>query len=632
MIPPMSSIVTQKFFQTPSDRCLTTYNVCVFGEYPFNKFYWSPTTRRYNTVCFTYSDLLRTNILRDIDVKDIKFHPFSETSVKMFDNKIINDHFKFVYNECEKLHTRIKDGELSKRVFQEGLSIAIGLDIGFNKALYDILPVFAVSCTKLVHFVFFSLERDGEDLSKPPDLSAPKYKDRPDHYQVLGQRSRLTYILHHAAAGYDSKTQKGPRAVMVATIDDKTDLDLQMTVKSKILKRAEELGIKDIFYEEWLYVNPNDSSSIKKLQEVAEKIIVQNNYFHLHVPLKWMFLRSLIASVSSKEPPMLSSSTEAGPVNKPHPQIIMSFNAICGFAKMLEMDEQNVKSFLKTFTEFGSLLYCPIFEPLEQNVIVDIQCFMDLLDQLYHPKLHNDPHNLIAQYGIVLNSVAKNILGPISKIFMDILISVGIATKLEKERYKIVDFSSLQQEAYYIPTAREGRLSPDDCSISSAYIKKENEYVTHNAESILTQFILKQLAKATLIACTEFNCTRFSFAVDTSSVEVDIIYRGDTTELRLNDSIKEEVLISQSFVDTCTSILTVCCKALNKKSTFTKEVHFNIGLQCHVSGKMYYHYLYHDKESDFCVHCQELNEKDQKRKCWINAAKMVRTIIPMLPI
>ena len=614
----ISNFSLQQFYKTVNNKCLSVYSACIYGGYPFRKFYWTPSSERYSAAYVVFSDLVRTNFLRGVDPKELKFQ-LSPTSVQpnLFNDELHDTHLNFLFTECAKIHDRITKKELEIGFFQTGLSIANGLDVGFNKCLHDFLSVVASNISKVVRCVFFSLERDGLSLSKPPELSQSKYEDRPDHFQVNQGRSRLTYLLLHAAAGYDPEKQKGPQTIMVGSMErhipDAEAKVLLENVKEAVLSQAKSLGIEGVFSDKWLYVNPNDPNSVRNLRKVAEEIIIHNNYFRKTIPVKWIFLRSLIASVKHENPP-----------------IIMALKLINELAKKVEMDEKEVESFLKIFTEFASLLYCPVFEfPFTDYVIVNIKGFTDLLDRLHHPKAENDEDNLIADYGIVTQSVAKRILGADVHIdiFMHMLMSIGMAAKVGCGRSVIPKVSSLSVElenypSYFLPSARVSELC-NGVKHDSVYIINNSEHVPVRTETLLARYIFKELqqtCKPTLIACKPFNLTKFRLTCTSTAVdsELHIIYHGKMTELRLLPASTA----NPQCVETCVCLLEVCCKAFCNEADFKRGLRFNIGLICCANNSRY-HYLYGDKDSDFCEECLQQNKTLEKRCRWIDASKMV---------
>ena len=146
----------QQFYKTVNDKCLSLYTVCIFGGYPFRQFYWTPSSERYSAAYVVFSDLVRTNFLRGIDPKELKFQPLPTLAPPiLFNDELHDGHLNFLFSECAKIHSRIANKELDIGFFQTVLTIANGLDIGFNKCLYDFLSVVASSMTKLVRYVFF---------------------------------------------------------------------------------------------------------------------------------------------------------------------------------------------------------------------------------------------------------------------------------------------------------------------------------------------------------------------------------------------------------------------------------------------------------------------------------------------
>ena len=309
----------------------------------------------------------------------------------------------------------------------------------------------------------------------------------------------------------------------------------------------------------------------------------------------------------------------------------MSLKLINELAKKVEMDEKEVESFLKIFTEFASLLYCPLFEyPFTNFVIVNIKGFTDLLDRLHHPKAENDEDNLIANYGIVTQSVAKRILGADVHIdiFMHMLISVGMAAKVGRDCSVIPEVSSLSAElkeypSYFLPSARVSELC-NGVRNDSVYIINNSEHVPVRTETLLARYILKELqqtCKPTLIACKPFNLTKFRLRCPNTAtdIELDIVYHGKMTELRLLPASTA----NPQCVETCVCLLEVCCKAFCNEADFKRGLRFNIGLLCCANNSRY-HYLYRDKDSDFCEECLQQNKTLEKRCRWIDASKMVR--------
>ena len=588
------------------DRCLSTHNLCVLGGYPFKNFLWTPTSKRYNITYFTLSDLIRTVILRNGNPLEFKFDLQVPFPGGLFNKKLHDDHIKWLFNQISDLYGLIKKGDLTIGLFQTGVMLVNGLDVGVNKGLYDFLPVIAAFCRKLVRIVFFSLDRDVKNLSECPDLSDYKYRERHD-YNVMRWRSRLSYFLHHAAAGYIPNKDRDYRTIAVGlteSLDDGEAQSLLEEAREIIMKEAKSLGIEKTFHSKWLYINVANDESITQTRDILEQMIVHNPKFRLTLPLRWVFLRSLIASVNEGNPP-----------------VIMATNVIMELAKTLGMEHKEVTNFLETFTDFASLLYAPTIEPLQDYVIVDLKKFTDLLDKLYYP---SDPKSLIARYGIITIEDINMFMTPdLAKPVLDIMISIGMVAYVPPKRLLLDD--KLQDDpAYFLPTSRisSAFMNGADNELGSIYVVIESDHVPVSSQSVIANAILKEMPDVMLITCEPINITRVRLKYDESqpTIDIDIIYQGRTTEVVISN-IDDSILTHQSaFGKKCIELLSVCCEAFTTQPEYFRGLRFNFGLKC-CRGEKRYHYLYPDKEPEFCDDCKALT--NSKRDFWIKAAREV---------
>ena len=583
------------------DRCLSMYNLCVLGGYPFKKFIWTPTSKRYSITYFTLSDMIRTAILRNGNPLEFKFD--LETPPPpgcRFENVLHNEHINWLLNQLGDLYGLIKKGHLNIGLFQTGVTLVNGLDVGVNKGLYDFLPVIAAFCGKLVRIVCFSLDRDVQNFSEYPDLSDDKYKERHDQH-VLKFRSRLSYLLHHAAAGYVPNLGRDHRTIMIGvteSLDDDTASRLLQGAREVIENEANSLKIEQTFHNEWLYINLSNDKSISRTRDALEQMIVHNPKFRCVVQLKWIFLRSLIASVDQDNPP-----------------VIMAKKVIVELAETLGMDHQEVDRFLKTFTDFASLLYAPTFEPLREYIIVDLKRFTDLLDKIYYP---SDPNSLIARYGIITKSVMNRLMGPnLAEQVLAIMASIGMVAYVPPKRL-LLNHQLKDDEFYFLPTARTSDIS-NGAQPGSAYIVIESDHVPVSSQAVIAHSILRKMPELILVAHTHINITRVRIEHDRNqpTIDIDIIYQGRMTELRICNT-NDAVLTHQSAINKCSKLLTVCCEAFTTQPEYFRGLRFNIGLKC-CRGEKRYHYLYPDKE--FCDDCKTL--VSSKRNFWIKAAREV---------
>ena len=599
----MSPAILDKMASMESkDRSLSTYNLCVLGGYPFKKFHWTPTSKRYSITYFTLSDLIRSAILRNVNPLEFKFDLETPLSPDCcFESVLHNEHINWLLNQLNDLYDLIiNKRQLSIGLFQTGVTLVNGLDVGVNKGLYDFLPVIAAFCRKLVRIVFFSLDRDVKSFSHCPDLSDDKYKENHDCH-VMKFRSRLSYLLHHAAAGYIPNSKRDHRTIMVGvteSLDDDTAGQLLREARQLIENEAKGLKIEQTFHNEWLHINLSNDKSISRARDALEQVIVHNPKFRCVVQLRWIFLRSLIASGGQENPP-----------------VIMAKKVIVELAEKLEMNEKDVNDFLETFTDFASLLYAPTFEPLREYVIVDLKRFTDLLDKIYYP---SDPNSLIARYGIITKTVLNRLMAPdLAKQVLAIMTSIGMVARVPPTQL-LLNGHLQNDEFYFLPTARTSDIS-NGAQPGSAYIVIESDHVPVSSQAVIADSILKKMPELILVAYTPINTTRVRIEHDRSqpAIEIDIIYQGRITELRICNT-DDTVLTHQSAIDKCSKLLTVCCKAFTTQ--YFRGLRFNFGLKC-CRGENRYHYLYPNKEPEFCDDCKVLI--NIKRDFWSKAANKV---------
>ncbi len=574
------------------DEVLKIYDVCAYGAYPFEDFKWSHTTKRFMPVFFILSDLVRTCALRQLNYKELEWTDLQAHSI--FENSSLDCHFNYLFEECKQMLTR-KD--IDKSAFQVGLSLVNCFDIGVSKAAYDFLPLFAFCFRKLIRFVFFSQNRDGANFDKIPDLSQDKYKGLPETFQIMQHFKRLNYLLQFSSGVFDTKILTDPfRTVMVATEDSYSSYRSALgSVQTSVIKKAQELNIEKTIDDKWVFVNKTEKS-IKFLRKRVESKITKNNRLHITIPLKWIFLRSLIAHLNSKD-------------------VLFPFKEICNLAEKLEMNEDDVEKFLITFTDFASLLYCPVYESLSKYIITDIDKFMTLIHTLYHPESEQDENGFITKYGVIEQRTAKKIFGHISKEIMDILVSLGLAAKLSRGQLEIDD-KPYMNEAHFMPNVRKGAL--DENKIPGSLRIRFSTSNKNENEATLSKSILSRHppSKVKLIASEDVNCTKLKIMLESdTSFELHIIYHGGTFELRLVN-----IPPSPSIVSICTPIVEGFCYGMIHESNFKRGIDFSLGFKCLGPNSNY-----HVQDIMECKLCQDTLNDSQKNivKLWTETLNMV---------
>ena len=600
-------------------RGLSVYGLCVLGGQPYNNYAWSFTTRRYGVTASILSSIIRQLGLERTELSRVQF---DDTPSNPFKHEMLNRHLWWVFGAAKNHIKDIAQEPKKVNLLAAGISLVNVFDVGVNKAVYDLLPYLAISCKNLVRLVFLSMENDANNLYAPPNLDYDRYKERRDHEVVMRWRPRMNYLRHFASLGSKPK-HKGSNTVFIGTWnrespegDDKDSSSNEVNPQSaEFLKMKETIAGRQGMStksEHWIEVNIKSERSLLAGNRVIENLVAKNSDFKLDMPLKWIFLRSLVSSYKQ----------HATTVQDKKAPIIVSSDLIRQLAKMCNMENEEIETFLTTFTDFGSILYVPQFKSLKKHVIVDIYQFTQLLSELYYPTNSSslESNILHAKYGILTAEKISDILKGIDhSVFMEIVTELGMTAQISKSsKIEVSDITIPSGIHYYIPSARTTPVRSNETHYESAYIHIDSVNFPANVQACLAHAIINDVTGAIIVASECSNVTTFRF--QQTSAKVEVIYRGSKTELQLANDTPH---LDERIVTVLSEILTACCEALTKKQNQIRYLWFNIGFRC--KRKDEFHYLYCDKALDLpseCCDCWPSSETSQLQ-FWIEAAKHV---------
>ena len=613
---------------TTDPKGLSLYGLCALGGEPHNQFAWSFMTKRYGAIFSILSHIIRQAVLRKTNIENIQFE---DDGSPLFGDNLLDEHLNWFKKKAEKHLKVIASQETKVGLLQGGITLANVMDIGVNKALYCLLPFILASSHKLVRLVFYSQERDGPNMTKKAELKKEDYSRGQDCELLLQWRPRLSYLLQFATVGYQKKKRTEDITVMIPTskqqnqsledssmiptdiehkapnlhrkISSETDApNLVKVTRDEIIKQAKSQNNDWVF----LPIDLDDNESMKISKERIEKLVAGTKHLRFQLPLKWIFLRSIVVSIKKDDEPI----------------VLISKERVDQLGKKLNMSPENVKQFLNTFTDFGSILYIPISPILQDYVIVDILQFSSLLSKLFYP---TSSESIAPSIGIITASETKIILRSIHVAFMKIITSLGmVATINDTSRIDSNDNHLLPGEVcYFIPLARTTLpIIESSHRDDSAYIVINSLNFPANIQACIAHAIMKRIPYASLVATKPCNITKFKFLPKGNgpAIELSIIYQDTNVELRLLNE-DEAVLKADTTVGICTHVLGACCKALQKKTNQIQNLKFNFGLWC--KKKKTHHFMYSDYESDFCDECQKFYKENLCCKCWVQAVKKV---------
>ena len=586
----------QNYMERKQDeRGLSVYELCIMGRK--GRSAWSFATKRYGAIFSVLSDIIRQagGKFRDLNIA----LPDQSSNQSVLD-QLYHWLLVKVKNILDTMNSNNEDTKLS--LLHDGISLVNIMDVGVNKALYDFMPILLVCSHSYVRYVTFSLEKDGSALYDKPDMSA--YQEHFDDKQVMTRRSRVTYLLRFASIG----NQHNCRTIMAATTHGKS-CEEQSTAfsrcKETILSQAKAQKIDDLL-NDWQCIDLESDESIKEVKQKIEQSISCTYDRQIDMPLKWIILRSLIVSLKENE----------------HEVIILKKHVIEQKAEQLNMKADDVKKFLKAFTDFGSILYIPLFEALEDIVIVDIWEFVKRLNELFYDLSKKYPN--LCKYGFISQTSTKALLGKDEKDFMQVLITLSMTARVQNGRNILIDGKLGPDEmCYYLPSARNSdSYTPEDNDFDDfAFLEIHSVNFPANVQACIAGNIMNS-NNAVLVLCEENNITRFQFEYpDCPAVHVEMMYLGSRTRLRITNNTND-ILSSQAAVDACTIVLDSCCKCLNGKKKIIPDLIFSVGIQCCESADIIHH-LYCDDHISICSKCSESKPENLFHQCWIKAASKV---------
>lgn len=572
-----------------NEKCLSVYELCVLGGAPRDQFQWSFATNRCGAVFSILHVLARRKII--------------DKSSQHYDiNSLFDEHIHWLVEAVTSQMTSIESEKLE--LIQDGLSLINVLDVGVNKAIYEFLQT-VMSCRRHIRLAFFSLERDAPNFAENPDVPSDRYGERGDDMVMMKQGSRLGYLFHFATLGYEKDQQNNCTTVMIATSTETTPNPLLFNKAKKVIEQhANEQGVLQ-YLKSWEIINTSNKDQMKDVGMKIQELIRRKYYSKVHIPLRWIILRSLVTSLEK-------GNSKA---------IIMKKSFIIEQADYFEMDRAEVESFLGIFSDFGSILYMPQFKCLRDIVIVDIYEFAQCIDQLFYPKSQAPYSQNLLKYGIIAQEEIKKLLpSEITDDFITILKTFAMVAEI-KSPSRIVIEGQVQSEVetfFYLPSAR----------ITKYDTMKENDYIVLHIEgasfpSSLQAGISHEIMKnenTFLVAIEDCNTSKFLFKYeDSSSIEIHMIYRDRKTHLRINSN-SVDVLQSSEAIDACSKVLTATFECLQSITQTLRGVKYSVAIPCSKSDSDH-HYLYRSHRSNLCETCIE--SKEEFRFCWSNAAKKV---------
>ena len=366
--------------------------------------------------------------------------------------------------------------------------------------------------------------------------------------------------------------------------------------REAIMDAAREQHIDHVIYKDFLHGSVRiDKEELKEQQRILEEAVYYNLKYTVHVPLKWIFLRSALAG--EKEP-----------------KLFVDIDQLRSLSKELKFSDEEFENFLVMFTSFGSILYCPEYPPLKTHVLTDIPKFCEILNHLcYQDRCEN-----LSRYGIITKREASHALEGHADQFMNVILSLGMAAKVPKDRLKGLPQS---EEGYFLPSTRRSVKADTQFLPESVYIVVTSNHNPLDIQATLVRSILKEIKNTLFEVSTSFNTSCFSYT--DSDTHLTLVFHHNSVEIRLTAATEiDEASLERLQAE----LLLYCSYAMNRHSDHTKGLRWYIGLACTATAssdkeKLTFHSTEREEMDAFCRECD--SKLTALQQSWIRATEKV---------
>lgn len=459
-------------------------------------------------------------------------------------------------------------------------------------------------------------------IDAKPDMSSERYADRSDNVTMMNWGSRLEYLARCVLVCH-------PRSLVIMVATHKGTLSSEELDAAK--KKLQEQLIPTLekhtgrkVYPDVLCINAEDQKELLHLKETIEEIFVKLNKETQNIPLTWIFLRTALYS--------------SGP-------LAITKSQLKKYAGAYGIRDWTFETFLKTFTDLGSILYIPEIPPLRNNVIIEPMEFINTLCHVFYPPASEED---ALKYGLITQEALQDMLGENTTLIVEILSAISLLVKLNKFHiYKgqspnpsavrpmsshrkappypsLADFVPRRAESqifYYVPDARVHKMVPLVRKPNSLYIDFTLLYTPPDLQSFFVRYILPTFDSSSLVPITECNVTKIVVPFQDHMIDITFTAHGRTAELnvataqlRYIKSLCKKVV--QAFASSlqqykkfhhnidCTYYL-CCLKDIKDPRSSTQEV------------------ITSDACSSLCRACLAQSKAHPYRNEWISAVKSV---------
>ena len=592
---------------------------------------WIPA-RKDDAVCVSVATALAQVCLQkhtNPNLSDVHNSP------KLFNEPHIDAHFSQVLKGVARLMKFIKEHKATPAVLSRAsLTYVNVMDAGHNKALYEVLTIFASDMKNFLLVCALNLERDSKQPHQQHSLKDkslyPTYSTKRNN-ELFNVRSTLAYYSMFAITAKKTAVESQyPSVLLVGThadlLSDVSCSNARKSVLVGVKARTNDFGLADVIYPGIAAVDARDPVRVTEVvRKALDKLIDQNHRFERDIRLSWVFLRTMLNSLEKMYMPKIE---------------LMGYAKKCGLK-----DEKELEEFLVLFKDVGSILYSPgeDLRILHENVILDPVSFIHGMDKLYYAdyeyKYEDIPDCLKPDYqvlseGFLTFNLAHHLWSEYEcNFYLQMLEAIKVIAHIPSEYLELPNIQR-ENKIYFMPTLRPEFYSEKpstDCN--SLIISGESFHwghlVVHRQSDFLLYLLHHYKNYISLERNRKYNVMHFRWCSPKLQADVYIRFIVTYAEIEIKPCSSYEM---EDFDFLCCALKTACIEIFGKSNEY-----FNLGFICPESdGKEYpdglhflpFHPLAQERDKLYCHHkCRKFILLNEEQKHWIRAPYKVSSIL-----
>lgn len=558
----------------------------------------------------------------------------SVSSAQLFDDTGVNEYLHETYTHLKQFVTKLEGEGLMEGLTTTRLTLLNLLNLGVNRAAFEILNILARRCKNAVLLNLLHLGRETpERFSKPLDLSdqtlfGSHYKLRKDDQSMFKLHSAMHYYMQ-AVVATGGTEQKG-NVILVGTHKDELSQgelnERKKYIEQTTMAYAEEVGIADCICPGMECIDAKSDSDCNRLRQRLIELIHHKKQFEIKLPVSHVFFRCYLHTLKK--------------IFISRKQIVKEAMK-CGIT-----EEDDIETFLVVFNNCGSIIYSSDgeFPFLKEHVILDPCRFVEALDQLYYvdsTALHDKPGLYEAldytKYGFVSDNVASELWpgegeGGMSEAdyFLHVLEDLNVIARIDPKQLKsIQEIVPVSQHCFFMPSLR-----PDfDTSVpkfdsDSLLIVYNVAMIPFHLQSDVIKYLQSQLGDSlTFDPKSYYNtvCFRWRDSEQMCEASISVLFQVEQVEVSVK-FLSQKPPMSQ-VTNLFSTLKTLCIQMLQQLSSQIKGFEYKLAIVCPHSNrsqtKVHYitfHPLSTKQTAFFCEKCNQTIELPRMRLLWTQVA------------